>query len=371
MKKLCSITISFMLILAFCMNTVTAFSYSDINPMYAPSSAKSYYSNSTGDNLQARANCYGYALRMHYLHMGKTEYEDPNYRQIPGEFGDRTAQRKTFPQLFKSLMTNISLLSVYTNILKDLNTLGYELNSSESFMSISSDYVPPAANSKTDRRIILVIKNANSSLQKGGDFHFYMQNTNNNRWSHKQGALPASDKCGSHTNVTLTDQNISQHIHCYGYDGDSMLLTISAPGTTDMCHANGHYESSYVTENYTLDTAGEVCIAAQVTRDISSAVIRGRMDNVGDVDYHVFNVTSAKSYTFDIWKRPDLDLTVVIGQVSSSGSALSGGIYTLTKTETTKSVTGITLSPNQYYYIKVYSNTTQHLPSMEYKVTIS
>ena len=148
-------------------STAGAVSYSDLQPTLVLSSDKGYYVNSdlfTDDYLQLRANCYGFAIRMHYQNKVLPDIETRTingvdisincYKQVPGEFYDKTSSQVSFNDTVLDLM-NAGTTQVYQAVRRDFSTLGYTAQIVAQITNTS--YIPPTASTDTSRRQIILV----------------------------------------------------------------------------------------------------------------------------------------------------------------------------------------------------------------------
>ena len=160
-----------------------------------------------------------------------------------------------------------------------------------------------------------------------------MQN-NDNTWSHKIGADPATGYCAEHTTVALNNNNISQHIHCCGYDNPTALLfSVDVPGITDKGHIDGHTQTPlltpiYVTQVPYCDDAGGIVKTAKAFSGISNLSNTGYIDHKGDVDNYIFDVEESDTYSIEILTDTDYQIYFQFAEVTNVNYVSFGTVYT-------------------------------------------
>ncbi len=268
-----------------------------LNPFLENSRDMSAYIDATSqDSLQNRANCYGFALKMYYASDDYVEEGATWYKQQPGEFASKgyLSQKnnyKTLENMYINKMQagGLTIDFMMELIEADMLTMGYHVLSTAKYTS--SAQIPSAGNTNK-RLILLVIHN--------GDYHFYMQNSNDT-WSHKPGANTARSVCNDHA-VTLTNANILQHMQegpptsALDYDKDYLFFYVDKSAQIDYGHLYGHGNHSY-TEIDECDQAGGTQSTAERIQDSSTAQY-GRFDGKDDVDYFAFRAESTGNKTF-------------------------------------------------------------------------
>lgn len=247
------------------------------------------------DNLQLRANCYAFALRVFYGYDAPLNMESIGcYQAFPGEF----AHTRTYDDLL-AIHKNYFDNSLYTTdiimnfIKEDLAYMGYDVLSEHHFSTASE--IPDAVPGK---RLILLVHN-------GRYYHFLMQNSDNT-WSQKNGPNPATNKCLSgHT--FLTNDNILDHMFESG-SGEAgsythyLFFYTDKPAIIDYAH---NYGDSIHLPSYTdfdlYDCAGNYFESAKYLRFVSSTISgNGKAEYRNDVDYYYFTAQQTKAYTFSL-----------------------------------------------------------------------
>lgn len=355
--------------------------YVNTNPFYCDSNDIQYFINSDGlnsdDNLQRRANCYGFALRMYYAeenipvnyYTGYGLY----YKQLPGEFATNkvdengsTLNYGDLHQLYsgpenEEYNTPVSLILGYID--KDLEAMGYNLLSYQKYTTASQ--IPKATTYK-DRRLIALVTGGGE-----GDFHFYMQNTDG-IWTHKPGEGAAMKVCQIHTDVVLTDSNILEHISHGGYETgtDYSFFYVDKPATIDFGHNDGGFNQSSCTSLNIKDVAGNQMLNAKLITVPNTVAIKGRIDYLNDIDYYTFTASSSGTYRFSF-------------QTSSNSPSpkpyplhvevIGNGSLQFARMDVTDEAEDLTVSliAGNIYFIKCYtSSQTVYEPNRRYSFTI-
>ena len=309
------------------------------------------------DELQKRANCYGYAFRMFYSN-NAFPTGVYNYKQQPGEFAQKSQSNplriyegigayagdevgtitarsslvdfynyKLYPASSEFRMSYLKQL-----IEADATTLGYTV----------SEYTGttiPNATTYTNRRLIAVVVAPT-------DYHFYIQHSDNT-WSHKRGTLvPQSDCISCH--LELTNENIRAHA-CEGTYSEGMVkfFYITKNAITDFKHDDGSASSvTYTTPTYT-DLAGSNRFAAQDISGSQESYMEGEIDYPGDTDYYGFY--SSDTGTFTVWVQSSSNYSLQIRVHDSSGALVAS------RTATSESSVSVNLEIDRQYYIAITS----------------
>lgn len=376
MKKIISLVMTAIVIVSSIANVVCAVNYSDIRSTYVQTSDYAHYINyDDDDRLQNRANCYGFAIRLHYLDL-------PLYGgfvgQIPGEFYDRSGSGTTFSDLINGNY-NLAAFSVYVKVMQDCETLGY--STSALTASTSTTYVPPSASAEPNKRLIALV----GKSREVEDFHFLVQ-TANDTWVQKYGEDAATGNCLYHTSIALTNDNISQHVRCC-IDGKTMGSTviffyIDAPGTTDRGH---YYHASDSTQTLVrlyeghgnspnlYECAGNAFVSSETIQGVTSILKTGYINHLYDTDYFVFDVAETGYYPISIFTDTDFDIRMNFADVTNTSvnSAVSFGTTYLTS-NTGQTSFGVQLTAGRRYCLKIYStNQTKHEKDRSYVISIS
>lgn len=327
------------------------------------------------DRLQMRANCYGYALRLHY-------FEDAMpygfEGQIPGEFCDRSGSGETFYDLLADSY-NRAALSVFTRVMQDCEELGYSISTLAT--STSTTYVPPSASTQTNKRLIALVGKSNYV----DDFHFLVQ-TEGDVWTHKYGENAASVNCLHHHDVVLTNDNIAQHVRCYdgvrSFGSVVIYFYVDAPGTTDRGH---YYQEDDSTQTLVrmyeghgqspnlFECAGNVLISSETLKDVTSILRTGFINHYGDVDHFVFDVETSGVYSFTIYADTAYNIRtrfVDVTNVSVDTNVNTGSYYS---TGSSGQVTfSKQLTANRRYCLIISSsNQTHHESDRSYVISIN
>ena len=329
---------------------------------YSDYDEAAYYDSD--EELQNRANCYGYAFRMFYANN-----ELSNYKQQPGEFAQKSQSNPL--RIYEgigsyagdevdAITDRASLLRFYTDKL-----FPAELASKMSYMKqlleadaaalgyTVSEYTGttiPNATTYTNRRLIAVVV-------ARGDYHFYIQHSDNT-WSHKRGSLaPQSDCISCH--LELTNENIRAHA-CEGnyYEGMVKFFYITKNAIVDFKHNDGRASSvTYTTPTYT-DLAGSNRFAAQDISTLPEDYITGEFDYPGDVDYYSF--VASESGSGSIWLDAYENYTIQIKIYDSSGTLIGSG------SGVNNASASVYLEVDELYYIEI---TSPNYISYEYGYT--
>ena len=337
-------------------------------------------------NLQVRANCYGYAMKMFCGEGGNDwgkpfKYTDSNgiervkynaYWQLPGEFWNKA--NSSGPSSYSGLQTaytnkarngGLTTSFVMNFIVKDMQELGYSISSQTKYTAstLPTDYYP------NKRLVALVVSQS--------DFHFYTQNQYG-LWSHKPGLSSATTAC--HCKVTgtsacsnpvdvLTNTNIIEHI-TDDYSDDYIFFYVSKPATIDYAHNIGTSEASPKTSLYLCDTAGNDYTAAKGIDSSYYCMNNGRIDYKGDVDFYAFDPAETKTYRIylaPVGSSPTpANFTLKFGVYDSSMASIAQ--YTISN-ETT---INLSFEKGKVYYFKIYSDgQTQYEYSRRYFMLFS
>jgi len=377
MRKLLNIFLSITVLLSLFSFVSGAVTYADLDITYSPSSDYTDYVDVNAyDRLQYRSSTYGYALRIHYgletLPTGESFYE-----QLPGEFHDKTSSEMTYFDLMYYYPSDTNddgkAYDVYTvgaSIANDCNTLGYNFTACGVYDADDS-FVPTSA-SAGSRLVALVV------TEQGDEYHFYTQ-TSDNKWTHKFEDEQATTRCVE-CNVPLTNNNFSSHIHCkvessnnaVRFDGEVLLFTITAPGSSDRYHSNGHVYSMYYTPTSGLSVPGDYLKSAHhFPQSVTSLTFPEKIEYIGDEDYYMFNVFAAKNHTITLTKGTNYAYRVYFGEVSDSLAPTSTTVHSVAAGTSTITFTK-SLIPGKRYYIKVIAyGQTDFDSAMSYTITIS
>lgn len=375
MKRIITLFLTVLVIASGITSMVGAVDYSDLRPTDLQESDSMHYINlGYDDRLQRRANCYGYAMRLHYL---ENDLPYGFEGQIPGEFYDRSGSGMTYEDFI--LGYNTSALSVFTMVMRDCEELGYEISTLCS--STSTTYVPPSASTQPNKRLIVLVGKSNTV----DDFHFLVQ-TEGDIWTQKFAEYEASTNCLYHDDVVLTNENIAQHIRCFNetksFGSTAIYFYVDAPGTTDRGHYFHEddstqtlvrmYEGQGQSPNL-FECAGNVLISSETMKDVTTIQRTGFINHYGDVDHFVFDVETTKSYSFSIYtdtsyniKARFLDVTNVLADSNvnsgTSYSTGSNGQVTFSKHLT---------AGRRYCLIIFSSNQTHHESDRSYVISIN
>ncbi|MBO4769255.1 MAG: DNRLRE domain-containing protein [Clostridia bacterium] len=317
------------------------------NPFCSTAGDINYYiNNSTDDNLQYRANCYGFALR--YFYSDNLSDVGGSYFQFPGEFAPKpfTFQSygtvNNYDDLYNktvSCLADNNILGIYALVWYDLTSLGY---------SVSTPFTSaPPQQTRSDMRLIgLVIRQGDSSQGISPDYHFYMQNSDGT-WSHKPGNYPATNACHGCNNPVsqLTNSNILEHI-TDDYSDNYLFFYVSKPATIDYGHSDGTDSDCEFTEITINDFAGNSHTSAKRIIGTESSMLQGRIEYLNDTDFYGFQASASKTYQFSI---------------AANGTQVSGTTFVLTAYQQDGSVissstTGslsFTAIKGKVYYVKV------------------
>lgn len=278
------------------------------------------------DNLQMRANCYGYAFKMIFTgdmeNIGEPGYniDDGNinfyyfcYKQQPGEFANKSQIQITnedvgasdnYKRLAKWRNNLMSLYGWNANMIKklvdyDMTALGY--STGQPITVTSSSMIPSAGNYSNQRLVALVTTEAPNR-----DYHFYVQNSDNT-WSHKPGSGKATKAChckatnsgASCTNPVdvLTNANILDHI-ADDYSDDYIFFFVSKPATVDYCHSDGM--SRVCTSSYTPRDLDDMAGSSMATAKgiLLGDYTYGKIDYLGDKDCYAIDTTRTSCVVF-------------------------------------------------------------------------
>ncbi|MBO5953645.1 MAG: DNRLRE domain-containing protein, partial [Oscillospiraceae bacterium] len=330
---------------------------SDCNPFYSVyNNTKGYYMNDGGqdptncaDNaLQLRANCYGYAFRFAY---GDTYLSSLNavngvyaYKQLPGEFANKSSGliiNKSSGGSFEPIYSYDQLEDFYnSNIASwlisddtpsknnerlcyleqlmqaDARALGYRITE-------YTGTTIPDAQSKTRRLIAVAVGK--------GEFHFYMQHSDNT-WSHKYGSCMPTNLCLGDHQLELTNTNIMGCVKHGGYENAAVkFYYITKSAVIDYMHYNGQGVRPQ-TQILVTDYAGNCKEAAKDIGTVPVAGISGAYDYINDVDYYQFRTNTSGQYTFNASTPNTIypliavlydDLGNVLHQVQSTSGSVS------------------------------------------------
>lgn len=301
----------------------------EFNPFYSTFNDAHYYQNEPflygylDDNLQLRANCYGYAFKMYYAKKAFPDESRSWYKQIPGEFANRYHGLTIYSypdssNVVKTITTFDELKDFYSGFLNydygsihkveeamhyivqfmqaDANTLGYTLT------EYTGESIPDAQE-YSDKRLIAVVSG-------GNDFHFYMQHYDNT-WSHKPGALAPMNVCFDCEN-SLTNENIRSHA-CEGFynGGIVKFFYITRSASIDQGHLDGQASDCKRTSVIDADHAGNYFASAtEIT--IPGTYYSKRIDYRNDIDYYVFTNDTEGNYLFAFTANQGVPLTVVL-----------------------------------------------------------
>ncbi len=324
------------------------------------------------DNLQLRANCYGYALKMacestienagypypYFDVNGDLQFDYYCYGQQPGEFGDKSSLNE-FANGTSNYDKTISLYRhfgitidhVMNMIELDFQRLGYEIVSTAKYQTASEI----SSGGLTNKRLVLLVVG-------NGDYHFYLQHYNN-MWSHKRGCLAAQSTCIGNCNTTtyLTNQTILDHCQEGGYNADYIFFYIDKPAPIDYFHGDGMEQTCV---DYTpldqRDMAGWYNRQIDQSKSAfsSGTMISGTIDYIGDDDNYAFDLSVTRQYTFVVTTKKDgsqYSHPICVEITDSSGQTISSGVYSGNETFTA------TLSAGQIYHMCISSNESQAL----------
>ena len=314
----------------------------EFNPFYSTYQDAGYYQNAQNpngygyldDNLQLRANCYGYAFKMFYaLDTFADEMAQLDgsycYKQQPGEFADKSSGISMYSynnpsNIIETIYNYSDLMDYYGEYIfndwkaiydqsfvfdldssmyylvqllqADANTLGYTLT------EYVGEDIPTAQEYYNKRLIALVLSEY--------DYHFYIQHYDNT-WSHKPGQSVPNNKCLD-CDLYLTNDNIGSHA-CEGiYDGGVVkFFYITKSASIDQGHLRGSYDDCNGTSTVYADTAGNYFASATeitIPREYHSR----KIDYRGDIDYYTFTNDTAGDYLFEFTANQGVPLTVVL-----------------------------------------------------------
>lgn len=346
---------------------VSAVSYDNLQPCYVFDHHYNFYTKT--NNLEKRANCYGYAMRLFFSGDDVTEY-----KQQPGEFAYKTSGNN-FDSLVAYYNTAIyngtfDPSTVYSRIILDCIQLGYTLN----LLSTDLKTKPPLAPSPANKRLVLLVTSRS-------DYHFYIQHSKattingitTNYWTHKFGTTPAATNCiiSDHASTVLTNENILDHVNCNGYTSAVYAFYVTAPGAVDTNHYYGHGGDDTITPIKSTDCAGTNLLTAEAHSYLRSpSYINGHIDFIGDTDFHVFDVELTGNYTFYISKQTGMDLYIDDGAVTSNNTATGSKTTTIGKNAINKTLTR-TLTKGTKYYFSIFSTHTSFpLSNNHYSIEI-
>ena len=331
------------------------------NPFYSLySTTYQKYSNASltaDDNLQYRANCYGYALRMFCAVSGNYTYYNA-YKQQPDEFvfkgnGGLNLYRHgqysftitdwedlvmVYNEIFsaENSAASIKLNFVYDLMVADMNELGYTITQTTA-SSLEND-----PNTSTRRLCALVVGDY--------DYHFYIQHSDG-VWSHKPGQSVPSNKCLD-CQLPLTNANFAEHALEGGYTKGIRYFYVTKSAVIDYGNLNGHYDSCKGTSVYSPDGAGNTFIPAKVLPP--SVTLAGRIDYKGDADFYAINIASPGTRTITV--------TTTSVDTTPDPYPISISVYLPTAmfVKSASSTTGTATLTNQFskgiYYIQITSS---------------
>ncbi len=318
MKRPLVFLIAVLIMSAMLMNSVWAFSITDVTPTYSDSYDYTLYVNSSYDDmLQRRANCYGYAMR--FFCAGDTsDLGFYGYFQQPGEF-------------YHTNPNNNSFTRVWLNVQRDASVLGHTVTGITLNPTSSSTITSHISSSS---RLVIMVYSPDIP-----DFHFYMRNSNG-KWTHKPGNTAALDTCAVCQNasgtgyVKLTDSNILDHIYCHGYtSATSILFSTDNIGTVDRCH---EVDYNNVTQILTGDVAGSEPKNASLLEVVTSNTFfgEGEMDYNDDIDTWLFQAPATGTYVLHLAKDTDVGFDINFGEVTSGYQSSWTTQYSVSSTST-------------------------------------
>ena len=345
--------------------------------------------------LQLRSNCYGYAFKMFYhpASFPVTYTIQPGnqgsfglYKQQPGEFANKQGGLSLFRQngtiyaqisnysslqpVLNSILTNSSITNterifLFTQLLQaDAAKLGYSVT------PYSGSSVPSATVATNKRLIALVVNRFVIDGEVYGDFHFYMQHSDNT-WSHKPGYLEATNRCldynSSAHNYTLTNSNILSHALEGNYSGGAIqLFYITKDAVIDYSHENGHYASSVYTPLYSGDNAGNYYCASKYLGWSPTSQTSAACDYPGDYDCYSFVASQTKAYTISFSSNHSFNIVCSICDNNQST------IVNNTVVSSNGSLTTPTLQFGQGYTLRFFAPTYNSGPySLNYDYSVS
>lgn len=292
-------------------------SYSE--PFYTASyeQVMEYYSDV--NNLQLRANCYGYALGVFY---SEQTLHGNGYFHVPGEFIQKPYYVETMGTAASTLndirtcfyeacdYSNERAINLLCELIEeDMEAMGYEFEFLTT-VPYGQNYIPPIA--PRDKRLVaMVVDSFNNAFSSGYDYHFYIQGGINQDqeviWTHKPGNTAPTDKAindnieefGNYlTNTVLTNDNFSQYASSGPYHGsDICFFYITKPTVIDYGHSDGSYYNCPQTITDFVDKAGNCYEQALYLGTLPISNKAGRIDYVGDSDHFLFTAPADGVYT--------------------------------------------------------------------------
>lgn len=375
MKRIISVTITALLLASVIANTIGATNYTDLRPTYTQVDEYTLYVDrnlNTDDSLRRRANCYGYAMRLHY---GKDDIDTWAYSQLPGEFYDKSGSSMTYDDLYAYYESDYNndgkvfdWQTVYRFITYDAAQLGYSVTSVGSY-NPNVQFTPPAASTNSNKRLIALVEK-----NDGSDCHFYMQHDDNS-WSHKPAANNATPNC-IECGIALTNLNLSTHIHHYTdgtfedtsvYDGKVFLFWIDANGSPDRFHEEDQYDDPYCTRVSPKEIPGDYLCSAMHIEDITNETLINRINYIDDIDCFIFDVATTGDYNFT-FQKDTYAYRIYIGEVANGFAMSNTTVKSLYATTSSVSFTK-NLQTGKRYFIKVIAhNQTSYDSSMFYYI---
>ncbi len=347
--------------------------YSD---RYKASSADiQFYNNNynTGNSLQFRCNCYGYAIRAFY-YPEDFNHDYFEYKQQPGEFAPDRLDMGSFDDLidyYKLIDSWSNYLSCVMGLIEmDFAEFGISISGASKYTSASQI---PSASDYSDRRLILLVTGrkqySNGSSSPYKDFHFYVQN-GDDTWSHKMGTLAAQNSCvGTCSNpvTSLTNSNILDHLgESYEVDNDYLFFWIKMPANIENIR-NGYGHDGFCTNTpYVFGDEGGSVVSSSGYKAIDISTVAGKIDYIGDID--IFSVTRSMSglVTFSV-TTGNGGFPITVEVMDQSGVTL-GSVQATTGSGSFN----VSLTRGNLYYLKIIAiGQTLYSEQKSYVVIIS